>query len=407
MNHSYTADTSGAFVEICNIAPTNLGALNNLTFAVKDVIDLKNLKTSFGNPLWRNTHLPADANATSVDQLLEAGARCIGKTVLSEFARGLTGVNHFFGMPINPKAPHLVPGGSSSGSASAVASGSVDFALGTDTGGSVRLPASYCGLYGMRPSTGTISLSGVNHLSHSFDTVGVFSRTQQILNKVMQVLLRKTIPAHIEINSIYLLDDLFKHTNDKIRMALQKPLDILNNNNFYKVISITNNEIDPESNDLQNGWPNTFKIIVAAEMWATLRSWISQVNLEYGKTTFVDFNSIQNINKDQYDFALLQMEKQYYYLNRLLSSKNLLCIPTVTETTPNRDACVSGVQQSNYTALRPALSISCLGRLPQITLPLAEIDGIPIGLSLLAAHGQDTFLLKAAEQLFNKAEIQF
>ena len=123
--------------------------------------DIAGTVTGGGNPTWRDTHRPAMAHAVCVEQLLHAGARCTAKTVTDELEFSLSGDNHFYGTPLNPRAPERVPGGSSSGSASAVASGLVDFALGTDTGGSVRVPASNCGLYGLRPSHGFISLAGV------------------------------------------------------------------------------------------------------------------------------------------------------------------------------------------------------------------------------------------------------
>ena len=115
-----------------HVMPTRKGILDNLTFAVKDVIDIKGQKTSCGNPTWLSHQLICEVHAICVEQLLASGAICLGKTVLGEFASGSNGVNHFYGMPKNPKAPDRVPGGSSSGSASIVAEGVVDFSLGTD-----------------------------------------------------------------------------------------------------------------------------------------------------------------------------------------------------------------------------------------------------------------------------------
>src|SRR5438874_8625243 len=153
-----TADESNAFVTRFDLSPTGSGPLNGLCFAVKDVIDVAGCKTGCGNPTWRDSHPTAAAHAVCVEQLLRAGARCVGKTICDELAFSLLGENQFYGTPLNADAPDRVPGGSSSGSASAVACGSVDFALGTDTGGSVRVPASNCGIWGFRPSHGFISL---------------------------------------------------------------------------------------------------------------------------------------------------------------------------------------------------------------------------------------------------------
>ena len=127
--------------------------------------------------------------ARAITCLVEAGASLEGKVHTDELAYSLNGENHFYGTPLNPRAPDRVPGGSSSGSASAVASGACDFALGTDTGGSVRVPASYCGLFGIRPSHGRIPLDGCMPLAPSFDTVGWFARDARLLERVGAVLL--------------------------------------------------------------------------------------------------------------------------------------------------------------------------------------------------------------------------
>ncbi len=146
-----TAAESGAFAQLLKLEPSGSGPLEGLRFGVKDLIDIAGCVTGCGNPDWAKTHPPAAVNAVCVDQLLAAGATCTGKTVCDELAFSLDGENFFYGTPLNPRAPDRVPGGSSSGSASAVACGLVDFALGTDTGGSTRVPASNCGLYGLRP----------------------------------------------------------------------------------------------------------------------------------------------------------------------------------------------------------------------------------------------------------------
>src|SRR5271157_741681 len=186
---TYSLAESGAFVEVLQIDPSASGLLDGLRFAVKDVIDLGGRKTGCGNPDWARTHPVAAVNAVCVDQLLLAGARCVGKTVCDELAFSLEGENFFYGAPLNPRAPERVAGGSSSGSAAAVACGLADFALGTDTGGSVRVPASNCGLFGLRPSHGFISTAGVVPYAPSIDTVGVLAASADILVRAASVLL--------------------------------------------------------------------------------------------------------------------------------------------------------------------------------------------------------------------------
>src|SRR5919199_3270267 len=191
-----------AFIESIEVGPTGSGSLYGLSFAVKDLIDIGGHKTGSGNPTWQETHQPASVNAVCVEQLLAAGARCVGKTVSDELAFSLLGENHFYGTPLNPKAPERVPGGSSSGSASAVARGLSDFALGTDTGGSVRVPASNCGLWGLRPSHGYISVAGVNPFAPTFDTVGILARSAAVLAHTAAVLLGQEPLPHEEPGTV-------------------------------------------------------------------------------------------------------------------------------------------------------------------------------------------------------------
>ncbi len=154
---------------------------------VKDTIDIAGYPSRAGSRALENT--PAAArNADVVDALLNAGCRIVGKTNMHELAFGVTGVNLWTGTPRNPLFPDYVPGGSSSGSATAVAGGRVDFALGTDTGGSVRTPAACCGVFGLKPTFGRISRRGVAPGKTSLDCVGVFTRDTDMLARAMAIL---------------------------------------------------------------------------------------------------------------------------------------------------------------------------------------------------------------------------
>src|SRR5206468_3179731 len=168
---------------------TGAGPLANLIFGVKDIYDVAGHKTGFGSPDWLATHGPATRTAPSVQILLDARADLVGKTHSDELAYSLTGENAHYGTPINVNAPGRIPGGSSSGSAAAVAGGLVDFALGTDTGGSVRIPASFCGIYGIRPTHGRLPLDGMVGQAPSFDTIGWFARDADLLARIGEVLL--------------------------------------------------------------------------------------------------------------------------------------------------------------------------------------------------------------------------
>src|SRR5215210_9424030 len=219
-----TATESGAFVETIELGSIASGPLDGLNFAVKDLIDIGSHKTGCGNPSWRDTHPVATANAVCVEQLLSAGTRCVGKTVCDELAFSLIGENYFYGTPLNPKAPDRVPGGSSSGSASAVACGLADFALGTDTGGSVRVPASNCGIWGLRPSHGFISVAGVNPFAPTFDTVGILAGSAEALAGVASVLLVCEDIQGEEPGTIHLLEEACSIADPDVRRALADPV---------------------------------------------------------------------------------------------------------------------------------------------------------------------------------------
>ena len=185
------------------------GPLSGMSFAAKDIFDVEGHVTGGGNPDWERTHGPAERTAPAVQALLDAGATLVGKTHTDELTRGIMGTNPHYGTPVNPAAPGRVPGGSSSGSASAVAGGVVDFALGSDTGGSVRMPASFCGLYGLRPTHNRISLDGVLPQAPSFDTIGWFARDAETFEQVGRVLLESTSTGE-EPQHLIIAEDLFE-----------------------------------------------------------------------------------------------------------------------------------------------------------------------------------------------------
>jgi len=163
--------------------------LAGLCFAVKDLIAVRGSVMGCGNPHWAARQPPSTVTAPAVQRLLAAGAHCLGTTWLDEFAFGLAGENAWGGTPPNPRARGRIPGGSSSGSAAAVALGEADLALGTDTAGSIRAPASWCGLWGLRPSHGSVGTDGVAPLAPSLDTVGLFASSHETLQLGMATLL--------------------------------------------------------------------------------------------------------------------------------------------------------------------------------------------------------------------------
>src|SRR6185503_755971 len=188
------------------IAGREGGPLSGLTFAAKDLFDVAGRPTGGGNPDWPRGREVPSRHAWAVQTLLDAGATLTGKTITDEVSLGILGENPFEGTARNPRAPGRVPGGSSAGSAAAVAAGICDTALGTDTGGSVRVPASFCGLYGIRPTHGRLDLSGMMAQAPSSDTTGWFARDAATFSRVSEVLLDEAIPPRLPATLIVATD---------------------------------------------------------------------------------------------------------------------------------------------------------------------------------------------------------
>ena len=177
-NHNRTHCNPQGYLSSCHLGD------GDLRFAVKDTLDVKGLPTRAGSRALENAPA-ATRNAAVIEALLGAGCVLTGKTVLHELAYGVTGINHWAGTPVNPRYPALIPGGSSSGSATAVASQSVEFSIGTDTGGSVRMPAACCAIVGLKPGFGRISRDGVMPAASSLDCVGFFTRALAMMEQVL------------------------------------------------------------------------------------------------------------------------------------------------------------------------------------------------------------------------------
>jgi amidase len=398
----YTIEESRAFIQSLVIPPKHSGTLSGLRFAVKDLIDVAGYKTSCGNPDWRDTHPPAAANATCVEQLLENGGECVGKTVTDELAFGINGENFFYGTPLNPKAPDRIPGGSSCGSASAVACGLVDFAVGSDTGGSVRVPASNCGIFGMRPSHGFISVAGVNPFAPNFDTVGILARSVDILVQAMSILLAREVEKRTEIGTIYVVNQAWDIVNTEVKQALIPHLKSIEAV-AQQVRNIGLQEIDSAGSQLQS-WYDTFCILQWTEIWSCLGSWVEEKKPRFGPRTKANFELAKNADRSKISELSHRREQYFNSMQDFLGPNDLLCIPSVPEPAPLKGSL--GIDRTKGTYYPRAISLTSLAgvaRLPENSLPLAGVNGLPIGLSLLGRHGRDTFLLSAAKQFVDRS----
>ena len=395
-----TVAQSNAFVATFEVRPTGSGSLDGLCFAVKDLIDVAGWKTGCGNPTWRDSHPPAVAHALCVEQLLLAGAHCVGKTVSDELAFSLLGENHFYGTPLNPRAPDRVPGGSSSGSASAVASGLVDFALGTDTGGSSRVPASNCGIWGFRPSHGFISTAGVNPLAPTFDTVGILSESADVLTRVATVLLAGAPAAAEQLGAVCLIPEAFALADAEVQKALTEPVRMLRERFSGRVRETSLRDIvGDETGASLPTWGDTYCVLQWAEIKSCLGAWIADAKPALGPAVAASFELTNQLDRRRIGEAVERRERFCRCLQAFLRSHDLLCIPTTPTLAPLRGESLPRASSGRgyYPRALALTSVAGIGRLPQVTLPIAHATGVPIGLSLLAGHGQDAFLLEVVK----------
>jgi amidase len=397
-----TIAESNAFVTTFDLSPTGTGPLDGLCFAVKDLIDVAGWKTGCGNPTWRQSHPTAVAHAVCVEQLLGAGARCSGKTILDELAFSLLGENHFYGTPLNPRAPDRVPGGSSSGSASAVACGLVDFALGTDTGGSTRVPANNCGIWGFRPSHDFISVAGVNPLAPSFDTVGILADSVDVLSTVGSVLLANAAVPTNKPDTIHLIQEAFVLADADVQQALLEPVRRLRDlfGDRVRESSLRDFAADEPGRSLVR-WGEIFCVIQWAEIKSCLGAWIADAKPVFGPHIAESFQLANELDRRRVAEALQVREKLFRSLDRFLGSNDLLCIPTTAALAPckGHPPPRSSTGSGYYPRTSGLTSIAGIGRLPQVSLPLAQFGGVPTGLSLLAGHGRDRFLLDVVKSI--------
>lgn len=367
------------------------GPLAGLRFAVKDLFDVAGYPTGGGNPhvLARSgikTH-----TAPVVQRLLDAGACCVGKTYTDELAFSLNGINAHFGAPINGAAPARLTGGSSSGSAAAVSNGLVDFALGTDTGGSVRCPASHCGLFGLRPTQGRISLDACLALAPSLDTCGFFARDIDTFARVGSVLLgvdRAPLPARPRL---LLPQDGWALLAPSVRAALQPALDRVEA--CFGAARVVN--MAPGGFDA-NYW--AFRYIQGREAWQTDGALIETHGLALGPGVRERFMWSRTVTDAQFEASWALRRQITAALAELLGGDGVLVLPSMPDIAPRRDSDEAALEDYRNAAIK-LLSLAGLSGFPQLSLPLAGRDGAPLGLSLLGPAGSDASLIALAARL--------
>jgi len=366
------------------MAPAGSGPLDGTTFAVKDLIDVAGTVTGGGNPDWAAGRPPAARSAPAVDRLLAAGARLAGKTVTDELAFSLEGDNHHYGTPPNPAAPGHLPGGSSSGSASVTAAGLVDFALGTDTGGSVRVPASFCGLYAMRPTHDRIPLDGVVPFAPGYDTIGWFARDPAMLARVGAVLLGPEDDG--DITRLLVATDAFALADDDVAAALRATLP--------PAAEMTVFDGAPAD------WREAYRVLQGAEIRQSLGAWIDAQRPGFSPAIAPRFADAATITTADVARWRPWRDRVTARLAALLPADTALLLPT-SPVPALPLAAGPAVIGDFYARTLTLTAVAGHAGLPQVTWPAARIGGRPVGLSLVGPAGRDRALLRMMETLVN------
>jgi amidase len=365
------------------------GPLEGLTFAVKDLFDVAGYPTGGGSPTLLALSGVKTRHAAAVQSLLDAGARFVGKTVTDELAFSMNGQNAHFGAPVNGAAPARISGGSSSGSASAVSNGLCSLALGTDTGGSVRAPASHCGLYGLRPTHGRVSLAGALDLAPSFDTCGWFTRDAATFARVADVLLGADAVA--APTRLLRPTDLWAQMAEPARAgaeaAAARVQAVLGPATPVAVVL-----------DGFDAMYWAFRYLQGREAWLTDGPLIERYAPSLGPGVAERFAFSRAVTDAQVAGAEAFRARFTAHMDALLGRDGVLLLPTMPDIAPLRAEPEGALEDYRNRAIR-LLCVAGLAGLPQLSLPLAGRDGAPLGLSLLGPRGSDRALVAMAERL--------
>lgn len=386
-------DPAHAFVPYPAVAlpHTPGGPLDGLSFAVKDLFDVAGYPTGGGNPHVLALSGIKTRTAPTVQRLLDSGARFVGKTYTDELAFSMNGINAHFGAPVNGGAPDRITGGSSSGSAAAVSNGLVDFALGTDTGGSVRCPASHCGLFGLRPTHGRISLENCLDLAPGFDSCGFFTRDSETFARVGDVLLgADPSPLPAQPRLLY-PEDGWSLLDGAVSDALQPALDRVEAL-FGKAAFM---RMAPKGFD-RNYW--AFRYIQGREAWQADGDMIERYGLVLGPGVRDRFAWSKLVTDAQVEESVAIRSEVRATLAEILGNDGVMVLPTMPDIAPLLTADEAALEDYRNNAIK-LLCLAGLSGFPQLSMPLVKRNGVPLGLSLLGPAGSDRSLIAMAQRI--------
>jgi amidase len=389
----YVADIARAFMPYPNVPVPHAasGPLSGLSFAVKDLFHVAGYPTSGGQPLMLALSGIQTRTAPTVQRLLDAGARFVGKVITDELAFSMNGNNAHFGAPINGTAPDRITGGSSCGSAAAVSNQLADVALGTDTGGSVRAPASHCGLVGLRPTHGRVSLHDCLDLSPSLDTCGWFTRDVPTFARVADVLLGPdTAPLPVAAR-LLLPTDLWALVTPDVAAALA-PL----RQRCERLLG-TAQPVQAVLGDLDAMYWH-YRHIQGREAWDTDGAFITRYQPPLGPGVAERFAWCAKVSDDQVAAGTAFRARYRAHVQAVLGVDGVMVLPTMTDVAPLRSEAESALEDYRNRAVR-LLSMAGLAGLPQLSLPGCTRLGAPLGLSLVGPPGSDRSLVALAERV--------
>jgi amidase len=366
------------------------GPLAGLSAVVKDMYDIAGERTGCGSPDWLAAQSSAKRNCPPVQKILDAGATIIGKTICDEFFYSVTGANSHYGTPVNARAPGRLPGGSSAGSAAACGAGLCDFALGSDTGGSVRLPASFNGIYGLRPTHERIEHSGVADMAPSFDVPGWFAATPGVFRKVGAVLLdNRRVVA--KIDRVVVLEDAFAQAEEPVADLLRTLLEFMSDD----LPEMVHGRIAPDGFE---PWREAFRIVQAYETWQTFGGFITTQQPKLGPGIKERMQFASTVTRAQADASRGVLGKARDHIRQIAAPGTILALPATPSIAPKIDASGPDLEEFRTRVMR-LVCTSGISGLPQMSIPGATVNGCPIGLSFMGWAGGDEALLDLACEL--------
>jgi 1-carboxybiuret hydrolase len=362
------------------------GPLHGIPVAVKDLLDTAGLRTTMGSRHFAD-HVP-ERDAECVRRLREAGAVVVGKTVTHEFAYGPTGDRSASGPARNPYRTTAMSGGSSAGSAVAVAAGIVPLAVGTDTGGSVRIPAACCGIAGLRPTSGAVPADGMFPLSPTLDAVGALARTVADCRLLWQVLSGDTAtteaPARVRIG--WVAPETFHPAEAAVTRAAREQVA------GAGAVSV------PRARELLSA----YRLIQSGEVYAIHAERVATAPELFGEELLARLEVAGQVRGWEYVRAVENRRRAIADIPRLFADHDLLALPTIPITAPPIDARNGRIGDTEIDIRAALLSLtspwSVLG-LPALSVPAGLVDGLPVGLQLVAPAGGEDLLLRVAEDL--------